>query len=103
MSQLRVVFAFRSDEFINPRAILGMDLKLLITDLNLDLYDNRRCMGVCASFVIITHRKIKTVRFKTLLAIFMVCTVRHRYQILYCPTDALNYTNCRAIKNTLKI
>jgi len=24
-------------------------------------------------------------------------------QILYCPTDALNYINCRVIKNTLKI
>jgi len=23
--------------------------------------------------------------------------------ILYCPNDALNYINCRVIKNTLKI
>ena len=25
------------------------------------------------------------------------------YQILYCPTNALNYINCRVIKNTLKM
>ena len=24
------------------------------------------------------------------------------YQVLYCPTNALNYINCRVIKNTLK-
>ena len=24
-------------------------------------------------------------------------------QILYCPTDAFNYINCRVIKNTLKM
>jgi len=24
-------------------------------------------------------------------------------QILYCPTKALNYINCRVIKNTIKI
>ena len=25
------------------------------------------------------------------------------YQIFYCPTDALNYINCRIIKNTFKL
>ena len=24
-------------------------------------------------------------------------------QVLYCPTNALNYINCRVIKNTLKM
>jgi len=31
-----------------------------------------------------------------------VYTVHQQYQILYCPTDALNYINYRIIKNTLK-
>jgi hypothetical protein len=67
MSQLRVVFAFLSEKSKNPRVILGMDLKLLVTDLNLNLCDNRRC--VCASVIFVTYRKIKTVGFKTLLVI----------------------------------
>ena len=36
-----------------------------------------------------------------------VSNVSHRRvisdQILYCPTNALNYINCRVIKNTLKM
>jgi hypothetical protein len=48
-SQLRVVFAFISEKSKNPGAILGTDLKLLITDLNLNLYDNRRYVFVCCN------------------------------------------------------
>ena len=31
-----------------------------------------------------------------------VIIIIQRDQILYCPTDAVNYINCRVIKNTLK-
>jgi len=31
------------------------------------------------------------------------CTVYQQYQIFYCPTNTLNYINCRIIKNTLKL
>jgi len=75
MNQLRFFFAFLSEKSKNPRAFLGMDLKLLITELKLSLYDNRRCVCVCvcarararacASVVIITHRNLKTAGFKT--------------------------------------
>jgi hypothetical protein len=49
MSQLRLVFAFLSEKSKNPREIVGMDLKILITDLNLNPYDNRRCVCVCCN------------------------------------------------------
>ena len=41
--------------------------------------------------------------WKTNLLRFHGCTLRQQYQIIYCPNNALNYTNCRVIKNTLKI
>jgi len=44
-----------------------------------------------------THESRKALSVETLR---WICA---QYQILYCPTNALNYINCRFIKNTLNI
>ena len=91
----------------------GVDVRMYCCRTHSLAYTADRHTSQVASFL--KHARIlwPSVIFFTLLSSLMGwneftqnihgCTGHQWYQILYCPTDTLNYINCRVIKNTFKI